>query len=245
MNKQHRSHLANHWLLAGVLFLISLLPQSLWAQNNVLRQGKLSNGLTYYIYNDGSIPGEAQYYLYQNVGAVLEESNETGLAHFLEHLAFNATKSFPKGIMSFLRENNLHDFEAYTGLDETKYAVHNVPTNDPKLNEKMLLMLKDWCHGIKILPQDVEKERGIVLEEWRHRAGLQRRLTDSIAGVVYNHSRYATRNVIGSEARIKAFTAKELRAFYKKWYRPNLQYIAIIGDVNLDETEKQVKRLFG
>ena len=245
MNKQHTSHLANHWLLAGVLFLISLLPQSLWAQNDVLRQGKLSNGLTYYIYNDGSIPGEAQYYLYQNVGAVLEESNETGLAHFLEHLAFNATKSFPKGIMSFLRENNLHDFEAYTGLDETKYAVHNVPTNDPKLNEKMLLMLKDWCHGIKILPKDVEKERGIVLEEWRHRAGLQRRLTDSIAGVVYNHSRYATRNVIGSEARIKAFTAKELRAFYEKWYRPNLQYIAIIGDVNLDETEKQVKRLFG
>ena len=103
---------------------------------------KLSNGLTYYIYNDGSIPGEAQYYLYQNVGAVLEESNETGLAHFLEHLAFNATKSFPKGIMSFLRENNLHDFEAYTGLDETKYAVHNVPTNDPKLNEKDVVNAK-------------------------------------------------------------------------------------------------------
>ena len=245
MNKQHTFHLANHWLLAGVLLFVSLLPQCLWAQTNVLRQGKLPNGLTYYIYNDGSIPGEAQYYLYQNVGAVLEENNETGLAHFLEHLAFNTTDHFSEGVMSFLRQNNLHDFEAYTGLDETKYAVHNVPTNDAKLNEKMLLVLKDWCHGIKILPKDVEKERGIVLEEWRHRAGLQRRLTDSIANVVYNHSRYATRNVIGSEARIKAFTAKELRAFYDKWYRPNLQFVAIIGDVNLDETEKQVKRIFG
>ena len=228
-------------LLIGFLFF-PFSPAN--AQMNGLRKGKLANGLTYYIYNDGSATGEAQYYLYQNVGAILENDEEMGLAHVLEHLAFNTTDHFPNGVMNFLRSNNLNDFEAFTGVDDTRYAVHNVPTNDAKLNENMLWVLRDWCHGVKMTPKDIEKERGIILEEWRHRSGVDRRLTDAIAPVVYNHSGYATRNVIGSQKILETFQQKQVKQFYDKWYRPNMQFIAVIGDVDVDQMEKNIQTVF-
>ncbi len=228
-------------LLIGFLFF-PFNPAN--AQMNGLRKGKLANGLTYYIYNDGSATGEAQYYLYQNVGAILENDEEMGLAHVLEHLAFNTTDHFPNGVMNFLRSNNLNDFEAFTGVDDTRYAVHNVPTNDAKLNENMLWVLRDWCHGVKMTPKDIEKERGIILEEWRHRSGVDRRLTDAIAPVVYNHSGYATRNVIGSQKILETFQQKQVKQFYDKWYRPNMQFIAVIGDVDVDQMEKDIQTVF-
>ena len=228
-------------LLIGFLFF-PFNPAN--AQMNGLRKGKLANGLTYYIYNDGSATGEAQYYLYQNVGAILENDEEMGLAHVLEHLAFNTTDHFPNGVMNFLRSNNLNDFEAFTGVDDTRYAVHNVPTNDVKLNENMLWVLRDWCHGVKMTPKDIEKERGIILEEWRHRSGVDRRLTDAIAPVVYNHAGYATHNVIGSQKILETFQQKQVKQFYDKWYRPNMQFIAVIGDVDVDQMEKNIQTVF-
>lgn len=228
-------------LLIGFL-LFPFSPAN--AQMNGLRKGKLANGLTYYIYNDGSATGEAQYYLYQNVGAILENDEEMGLAHVLEHLAFNTTDHFPNGVMNFLRSNNLNDFEAFTGVDDTRYAVHNVPTNDAKLNENMLWVLRDWCHGVKMTPKDIEKERGIILEEWRHRSGVDRRLTDAIAPVVYNHAGYATHNVIGSQKILETFQQKQVKQFYDKWYRPNMQFIAVIGDVDVDQMEKNIQTVF-
>ena len=228
-------------LLIGFLFF-PFSPVN--AQMNGLRKGKLANGLTYYIYNDGSATGEAQYYLYQNVGAILENDEEMGLAHVLEHLAFNTTDHFPNGVMNFLRSNNLNDFEAFTGVDDTRYAVHNVPTNDAKLNENMLWVLRDWCHGVKMTPKDIEKERGIILEEWRHRSGVDRRLTDAIAPVVYNHAGYATHNVIGSQKILETFQQKQVKQFYDKWYRPNMQFIAVIGDVDVDQMEKNIQTVF-
>ena len=228
-------------LLIGFL-LFPLSPAN--AQMNGLKKGKLANGLTYYIYNDGSATGEAQYYLYQNVGAILENDEEMGLAHVLEHLAFNTTDHFPNGVMNFLRNNNLNDFEAFTGVDDTRYAVHNVPTNDAKLNENMLWVLRDWCHGVKMTPKDIEKERGIILEEWRHRSGVDRRLTDAIAPVVYNHAGYATHNVIGSQKILETFQQKQVKQFYDKWYRPNMQFIAVIGDVDVDQMEKNIQTVF-
>ena len=228
-------------LLIGFLFF-PFNPAN--AQMNGLRKGKLANGLTYYIYNDGSATGEAQYYLYQNVGAILENDEEMGLAHVLEHLAFNTTDHFPNGVMNFLRSNNLNDFEAFTGVDDTRYAVHNVPTNDAKLNENMLWVLRDWCHGVKMTPKDIEKERGIILEEWRHRSGVDRRLTDAIAPVVYNHAGYATHNVIGSQKILETFQQKQVKQFYDKWYRPNMQFIAVIGDVDVDQMEKNIQTVF-
>ena len=228
-------------LLIGFLFF-PFSPAN--AQMNGLRKGKLANGLTYYIYNDGSATGEAQYYLYQNVGAILENDEEMGLAHVLEHLAFNTTDHIPNGVMNFLRSNNLNDFEAFTGVDDTRYAVHNVPTNDAKLNENMLWVLRDWCHGVKMTPKDIEKERGIILEEWRHRSGVDRRLTDAIAPVVYNHAGYATHNVIGSQKILETFQQKQVKQFYDKWYRPNMQFIAVIGDVDVDQMEKNIQTVF-
>ena len=228
-------------LLIGFL-LFPLSPAN--AQMKGLRKGKLANGLTYYIYNDGSATGEAQYYLYQNVGAILENDEEMGLAHVLEHLAFNTTDHFPNGVMNFLRSNNLNDFEAFTGVDDTRYAVHNVPTNDAKLSENMLWVLRDWCHGVKMTPKDIEKERGIILEEWRHRSGVDRRLTDAIAPVVYNHAGYATHNVIGSQKILETFQQKQVKQFYDKWYRPNMQFIAVIGDVDVDQMEKNIQTVF-
>ena len=228
-------------LLIGFL-LFPLSPAN--AQMNGLKKGKLANGLTYYIYNDGSATGEAQYYLYQNVGAILENDEEMGLAHVLEHLAFNTTAHFPNGVMNFLRSNNLNDFEAFTGVDDTRYAVHNVPTNDAKLNENMLWVLRDWCHGVKMTPKDIEKERGIILEEWRHRSGVDRRLTDAIAPVVYNHAGYATHNVIGSQKILETFQQKQVKQFYDKWYRPNMQFVAVIGDVDVDQMEKNIQTVF-
>ena len=228
-------------LLIGFL-LFPFSPAN--AQMKGLRKGKLANGLTYYIYNDGSTTGEAQYYLYQNVGAILENDDEMGLAHVLEHLAFNTTDHFPNGVMNFLRSNNLNDFEAFTGVDDTRYAVHNVPTNDAKLNENMLWVLRDWCHGVKMTPKDIEKERGIILEEWRHRSGVDRRLTDAIAPVVYNHAGYATHNVIGSQKILETFQQKQVKQFYDKWYRPNMQFIAVIGDVDVDQMEKNIQTVF-
>ena len=228
-------------LLIGFLFF-PFSPAN--AQMNGLRKGKLANGLTYYIYNDGSATGEAQYYLYQNVGAILENDEEMGLAHVLEHLAFNTTDHFPNGVMNFLRSNNLNDFEAFTGVDDTRYVVHNVPTNDAKLNENMLWVLRDWCHGVKMTPKDIEKERGIILEEWRHRSGVDRRLTDAIAPVVYNHAGYATHNVIGSQKILETFQQKQVKQFYDKWYRPNMQFIAVIGDVDVDQMEKNIQTVF-
>ena len=228
-------------LLIGFLFFL-FSPAN--AQMNGLRKGKLANGLTYYIYNDGSATGEAQYYLYQNVGAILENDEEMGLAHVLEHLAFNTTDHFPNGVMNFLRSNNLNDFEAFTGVDDTRYAVHNVPTNDAKLNENMLWVLRDWCHGVKMTPKDIEKERGIILEEWRHRSGVDRRLTDAIAPVVYNHAGYATHNVIGSQRILETFQQKQVKQFYDKWYRPNMQFIAVIGDVDVNQMEKNIQTVF-
>ena len=228
-------------LLIGFLFFPF---SSANAQMNGLRKGKLPNGLTYYIYNDGSATGEAQYYLYQNVGAILENDEEMGLAHVLEHLAFNTTDHFPNGVMNFLRSNNLNDFEAFTGVDDTRYAVYNVPTNDAKLNENMLWVLRDWCHGVKMTPKDIEKERGIILEEWRHRSGVDRRLTDAIAPVVYNHAGYATHNVIGSQKILETFQQKQVKQFYDKWYRPNMQFIAVIGDVDVDQMEKDIQTVF-
>lgn len=239
MKKEYASTIASIILLLW----LTACPIKGWAQIQGLVHGKLPNGLTYYILDDKSNAGEVNFYLYQNVGAIVETSKQYGLAHFVEHLAFCSTDHFPKGVMNYLRNHGLI-FNAQTGINETRFQVNNVPTKDTEVTNSMMYLLKDWCNGIKILPKDVEKEANIISEEWRQSRNVGKRLTDAIAPVIYNYSGYATHNVIGNESIIRHYKAKDIKAFYEQWYRPELQCIAIIGDIQPAEYEKEIKRIF-
>ena len=237
------TRLAKSLLIATTLGGLTYTPLS--AQISTLRTGRLPNGLTYYISRDaGASEGTAHFYLLQNVGAILEEDKQNGLAHYLEHMAFEATEHFPGGVMDFLRRRGLYSFDARTGTDDTRYSIMDVPTAEKGLTDSVLLILKDWCSGISITEKDTEKQRGIIIEEWRQRGGIDKRLSDSIAGVIYNGSQYAHRNVIGSLDVLKSFKYPDIQAFYKTWYRPDLQCVIIVGDIAPEAYEQQVQKLF-
>ena len=240
MRKNIMPHIATIAMLLWMVFL----PISVKAQVQGLVHGKLPNGLTYYILHDNSNAGEVNFYLYQNVGAILENDKQHGLAHFLEHMAFCTTEHFPQGVMEYLRNHGLI-FNAQTGINETRFQVNNVPTSNQQVTTSMLYLLKDWCNGIKIQPKDVEKEANIISEEWRQSRNVGKRLTEAIAPAIYNNSDYANHNVIGNESLIRHYTAKDIKTFYQQWYRPELQCIAIIGDLQPEEYEKEVKHIFG
>ena len=237
------TRLAKSLLIATTLGGLTYTPLS--AQISTLRTGRLPNGLTYYISRDaGASEGTAHFYLLQNVGAILEEDKQNGLAHYLEHMAFESTEHFPGGVMDFLRRRGLYSFDARTGTDDTRYSIMDVPTAEKGLTDSVLLILKDWCSGISITEKDTEKQRGIIIEEWRQRGGIDKRLSDSIAGVIYNGSQYAHRNVIGSLDVLKSFKYPDIQAFYKTWYRPDLQCVIIVGDIDPATYEQQVQKLF-
>lgn len=237
------NRLAKSLLIATALGGLTYTPLS--AQISTVRTGRLPNGLTYYISRDaGASEGTAHFYLLQNVGAILEEDKQNGLAHYLEHMAFEATEHFPRGVMDFLRRRGLYSFDARTGTDDTRYSIMDVPTSEKGLTDSVLLILKDWCSGISITEKDTEKQRGIIIEEWRQRGGIDKRLSDSIAGVIYNGSQYAKRNVIGSLDVLKSFKYPDIQTFYKTWYRPDLQCVIIVGDIDPAAYEQQVQKLF-
>ena len=237
------TRLAKSLLIATALGGLTYTPLS--AQISTVRTGRLPNGLTYYISRDaGASEGTAHFYLLQNVGAILEEDKQNGLAHYLEHMAFEATEHFPRGVMDFLRRRGLYSFDARTGTDDTRYSIMDVPTSEKGLTDSVLLILKDWCSGISITEKDTEKQRGIIIEEWRQRGGIDKRLSDSIAGVIYNGSQYAKRNVIGSLDVLKSFKYPDIQTFYKTWYRPDLQCVIIVGDIDPAVYEQQVQKLF-
>ena len=237
------TRLAKSLLIATALGGLTYTPLS--AQISTVRTGRLPNGLTYYISRDaGASEGTAHFYLLQNVGAILEEDKQNGLAHYLEHMAFEATEHFPRGVMDFLRRRGLYSFDARTGTNDTRYSIMDVPTSEKGLTDSVLLILKDWCSGISITEKDTEKQRGIIIEEWRQRGGIDKRLSDSIAGVIYNGSQYAKRNVIGSLDVLKSFKYPDIQTFYKTWYRPDLQCVIIVGDIDPAAYEQQVQKLF-
>lgn len=224
-------------VLLGLLLSLPVFAEEL---PDGVRTGKLPNGLTYYLFSDGSFKGETNFVLLQNVGSILEENSEDGIAHFLEHLAFGQTEHFPSGLMTTLRDRIGDSFSAYTGQDQTTYSLYGIPSDNPDLVSMAFDVLHDWAHGVKITPQGVEKERGIIMEEWRSREGVSRRLSWFIAPYVYNYSKYGERQVIGTPETISSFTPEMIRAFYDKWYRPELQCIIIVGDFDLDLYEKKI-----
>lgn len=211
---------------------------------SALRMGKLPSGLSYYICPTEFTPGKVHLYLLQNIGSVLEEDKQQGMAHFMEHLSFNTSQHFPGGIMPYLLANSEWQFNATTGINETNYSINNIPSDQRHKVDSALLILRDWVEGIRITPEAIAKERNIILEEKRQRDGVERRLSDAIAPSIYNGSAYAYRNTIGQEETLRAFSVKDLEAFRKAWYRPEMQAIMIIGDIKPEVYEAKLRELF-
>ncbi|MDD5184558.1 MAG: insulinase family protein [Paludibacter sp.] len=213
-----------------------------------VRYGKLDNGLTYYIRANKEPKQRAEFYIAQNVGAILENDNQNGLAHFLEHMAFNGTKHFPdKGIINFLERVGVkfgENINAYTSLDETVYNLSNVPTVSEGIVDSALLVLHDWSGSLSLLGTEIDAERGVIREEWRQGAGADRRMWKESNKQKYPGSQYAKRDVIGDTAIINNFPYQTIRDYYKKWYRPDLQAILVVGDINVDTIEAKIKSLF-
>lgn len=213
-----------------------------------LRYGILDNKLTYYIRHNETEKERADFYIVQNVGAILEEDSQNGLAHFLEHIAFNGTKNFPgKGIINYLETIGVKfgaNINAYTSLDETVYNLKAVPTYRSGIVDSCLLILHDWSSFISCEDEEIDKERGVILEEWRTRNTSDRRLWKQSSQILYEGSQYAKRDIIGDTAIILNFHPDSLRAYYNKWYRPDLQGIIIVGDVDVDYVENKIKEIF-
>lgn len=213
-----------------------------------VRYGKLDNGLTYYIRANKQPKERAEFYIAQNVGAIMENDDQNGLAHFLEHMAFNGTKNYSgKGIINYLESIGVKfgaNINAYTSLDETVYNLSDVPTTRESIIDSALLVLHDWSSFISLEGKEIDSERGVIREEWRTGAGSERRMWKESNKQKYPGSQYAKRDVIGDTAVINNFTHKTIRDFYQKWYRPDLQAILIVGDVDVDKVEARIKTMF-
>ena len=213
-----------------------------------IRIGKLENGLTYYIRHNEEPKERASFYIIQNVGAILEEDDQNGLAHFLEHMAFNGTKHFPgKGIINTLEKHGVafgRNINAYTSTDQTVYNLSDVPVTHPGLIDTCLLVLNDWSDFLLLTEEEINLERGVISEEWRTRRNAGFRMQRKMFPVLFKDSKYAERDVIGDLDVIKNFKPETLRKFYDDWYRTDLQAIAVVGDINVDEVEGKIKTLF-
>ncbi|MDR1274095.1 MAG: insulinase family protein [Odoribacteraceae bacterium] len=215
----------------------------------LIRTGKLANGLTYYVRHNAEPKERANFYIIQNVGAILENDDQDGLAHFLEHMAFNGTKHFPgrKGLIKILEKHGIEfgsNINAYTTRDETVYNIDDVPTTNASLLDTCLLILHDWSHFLTLEDKEIDAERPVISEEWRTRRNSQFRMMAQTMPVLLNNSKYARRDVIGNLDVIQKFPYQTLRDFYARWYRPDLQAIAVVGDFDADEMEKKVITLF-
>ena len=207
--------------------------------DKAVRKGTLPNGLTYYIRHNAWPEKRAYFYIAQKVGSLQEEDNQRGLAHFLEHMCFNGTTNFPgnklktylEGIGVRFGEN----LNAYTSFDETVYNIDNVNVETAGAVDKCLLILHDWSHDLLLTDKEIDSERGVINEEWRMRSSSMMRMYEKALPVVYPDSRYGYRLPIGTMDVVMHFPYEALRSYYRKWYRPDLQAIVIVGDIDVDE----------
>ncbi len=211
--------------------------------------GRLSNGITYYVRHNEEPKERASFYIIQNVGAIMENDDQNGLAHFLEHMAFQGTDNFPdKGIIETLERHGVSfggNLNAYTAQNETVYNISSVPTTEPALIDTCLMILHDWSDYLTLSDEEIEAERGVIAEEWRTRRNPGFRIGLQINPVIYNGSQYAKRDVIGDIDVIRNFDPQTLRDFYHDWYRTDLQAIVVVGDVDAEATVEKIKSMFG
>ena len=213
-----------------------------------VRIGKLDNGLTYYIRHNDYPEHVANFYIAQRVGSINEDDSQRGLAHFLEHMAFNGSEHFKgNGIIEFTRSLGVEfgsDLNAYTSIDQTVYRVCDVPTKRATALDSCLLILKDWSNGLLLEPDEIDKERDVVHNEWRLGEGPSQRMYQRALPKMYPGSKYGERLPIGLMSVIDSFKPQTLRAYYHKWYRPDNQAIIVVGDVDVDHMEAKIKELF-
>lgn len=217
-----------------------------------VRMGKLENGLTYYIRKNTTNEKRADFYIAQKVGAILEEPEQRGLAHFLEHMAFNGTKNFPGtekglGVIPWCETVGIKfgtDLNAGTGIDETIYNISNAPVTREGIVDSCLLILHDWASDLLLTDKEIDKERGVIHEEWRSTTNTTRRFYNSAFPTMYPGTRYSDCLPIGSMDVIDNFKYKVLRDYYEKWYRPDLQGLIIVGDIDVDAIEAKIKKVF-
>jgi len=210
--------------------------------------GKLDNGLTYYIRHNAWPEQRAEFYIAQRVGAIQENDDQRGLAHFLEHMCFNGTEHFPgNDIVKWCETIGVkfgRDLNAYTSIDQTVYNISNVPTTREGIIDSCLLILHDWADGLLLEPEEIDKERGVIHEEWRLRTSPTMRMLERDLPRLYPDSKYGHRMPIGLMEIIDNFKPEVLRAYYEKWYRPDNQAIIVVGDVDVDKVEQKIKDLF-
>jgi zinc protease len=212
-----------------------------------VRTGTLDNGLTWFVRRNARPEGRVELRLAVNAGSLLEEAHERGLAHFLEHMAFRGTTNFERqALVGYLESIGMRfgpDLNAYTGFDETVYLL-TVPTDDPEIVETAFRILRDWASEVTIHPDDVDRERGVVIEEWRGRRGAQARVIDQHLPVMLQGARHAERLPIGTVEVLERASAADLRGFYERWYRPDLMAVVAVGDLDPEAMEGLIRTLF-
>ncbi len=243
-------------LLAGVLMLAAAcvtaqeMPQMPPVPvDEAVRMGKLPNGLTYYVRHNDYPEHRVNFYIAQRVGSIQEEESQRGLAHFLEHMAFNGTENYPgNGVIDYTRTLGVEfgrNLNAYTSTDQTVYNIDDVPSTRQSALDSCLLILRDWSCGLLLEGDEIDKERGVIHEEWRLRSSASQRMLERNLETLYPGSKYGKRMPIGLMSVVDNFKYNEIRDYYHKWYRPDNQAIVVVGDIDVDYMEGKIKEMFG
>lgn len=213
-----------------------------------VRIGKLDNGLTYYIRHNEYPKNQVDFYIAQKVGSILEEDDQRGLAHFLEHMCFNGTRNFPgSSMIKWLETVGVkfgYNLNAYTSIDETVYRISSVPTERIGVQDSCLMILSDWADGLLLEGKEIDEERSVIHEEWRSQLPPNMRIMEKLLPEIYPDSRYGHRLPIGTMEVVDNFPHQALRDYYETWYRPDLQGIVVVGDIDVDRIEGKIKEMF-
>ncbi|MCQ2204075.1 MAG: insulinase family protein [Bacteroidales bacterium] len=241
-------------ILVGLAAGFSAVAQPLFKDPDI-REGKLSNGLTYYIRHNATVEGLADFYLALRVGSVLEDNDQRGLAHFLEHMAFNGSEHFPDGntgsrsIHNWCERNGIKfgaDLNASTSIERTLFNISNAPVSKAGVADTCLLILNDWSHALLLRDDEIDNERNVIHEEWRTRRSTMAvsRIIEEAMPIIYKGTKYADCLPIGSMEVVDNFQYDALRRFYRSWYRPDLQAVVVVGDVDVDSMEQKIRQMF-
>ncbi len=213
--------------------------------DSLFRIGTLPNGMKYYLRHNEKPARQADFFIVYNVGAMQENDDQNGLAHFLEHMAFNGSENFPdKAMLDYLETIGVkfgQNLNAYTAQEQTVYMIQSVPLLREGIIDSTLLILHDWAGRLSLEDREIDNERGVILEEERTRQSANTRMQKIFMPVLFNGSKYAYRDVIGLPSIISSFPYETLRDYYKKWYHPDMEAVVIVGDIDVDQIEQKLK----